>query len=83
MKRYKKLEVTWLDAGSVDGWDTLRSHKKRAMHDFNCPVVTVGYLVKKTKRVLLVAQSLTKDRGTRAWSVFYIPRGMIKRVRVL
>lgn len=69
------VAVTWDDAKTIDGWgdddDKLTP----------CHVVSVGFLVRKTKDYIVLAQDLAPDglicgRGQ-------IPRGMVKKIKVL
>lgn len=72
---YPIVAVIWDDATALDGWtdgnDELRP----------CLVLSVGFLVKKTKHHIVLAQDLAPDgqqcgRGQ-------IPLGMVKRIKVL
>lgn len=72
------VEVLWWDAQSVHGWDTLPGwRKEKALAECR----TVGYLVKRTKREIVMAQGIA-DNGklSECWG---IPAPWVTKVRLL
>jgi hypothetical protein len=69
------VEVTWDDATALDGWSSGEEEIKP------CLVLSVGFLVKKTKTHIVLAQDIAPD-GHRCGRG-QIPRGMVKRIKVL
>ena len=56
--KIKLIKVTWEDSRNpAAGWRFLKGLETPGI----CLCVTVGYLVKKTKKKLVLAQSLTRD----------------------
>jgi hypothetical protein len=47
------VEVYWFDAHSRGGWDSVESYLE---HDI-APVVTVGYLLRETKKSITITQT--------------------------
>ncbi len=71
---YPIVAVLWDDATALDGWAADEEPKP-------CLVLSVGFLVKKTRTHLILAQDLAPDghkcgRGQ-------IPMGMVKQIKVL
>lgn len=69
------VAVLWDDATALDGW----SRGTEALQP--CEVLSVGFLVRQTKTHIVLAQDISPDglqcgRGQ-------IPRGMVKKMRVL
>ncbi len=69
------VAILWDDATAVDGWSTGDDEPKP------CLVLSVGFLVKKTKHHIILAQDLAPDgmvcgRGQ-------IPRGMVRQIKTL
>jgi hypothetical protein len=73
--KFPIVAVAWDDAKAIDGWgeedDTLEP----------CIVLSVGFLVKKTPKYIVLAQDIAPD-GT-VCGRGQIPRGMVKRIKVL
>ena len=68
------VAVLWDDATALEGW----SHGEEPKP---CLILSVGFLVKKTKKHIILAMDLAPDgmqcgRGQ-------IPRGMIKQIKTL
>lgn len=70
------VEVSWVDSASTNGW-----RGKQEPDDVPCKCRTVGYLLKRTKRTLTVAQNLSEFGSTGEW--MQIPAAVVKRVRRL
>lgn len=70
---YSIVAVLWDDATEVGGWGDDEYEPKP------CPILSVGFLVKRTKRHLILAQDLAHDgqvcgRGQ-------IPSGMVMGIK--
>lgn len=80
MTTYQAVQVTWHDAKSHGGgWQTIADTIKNARGPFE--VSSVGYLLKRNKKELILAQTLTKN-GLAADTIT-IPRGFVHKVRHL
>jgi len=79
MKRFRAVEVTWIDASSSNSWRTIAVH---AEEDDVPPflVKSLGWVLRRNSRVLILAQSVSHNG--QAMDVLTIPAGMIKRVRI-
>lgn len=79
LKKFPLVIVEWNDACSNGGWrlatDAIREHKPVA-------VVTVGWLLRRTLRSVLVAQSY-QPADDRVTDTIAIPNGMVRRVRTV
>lgn len=72
----KTVEIEWVDSkGSYVVWQF-----KDEYHEDIAYCKTVGYLIKKTKEVTIVAQSESEDQYGK---VFRIPTISIKKLRYL
>ena len=73
----KIVLVDWVDSASVGGW--------AGEEDLNvCECKTVGFLLRKTKDKVVVAQSISpRDAVEVCDNRFAIPRGCIKSIREL
>lgn len=75
-QRFDLVEVIWDDATTLDGWsddaDELRP----------CLVLSVGFLVKKTKNHIVLAQDIAPDGHAHGRGQIPIG-GMVKRIKVL
>lgn len=76
MKSKRFVEVLWLDAEGTAAWTTDKDADK-----LEAPIVTMrGFLVRRTKKVVVLAMGYHED----SWlNVFTIPAGMVKRVTKL
>ena len=74
---YPLVEVTWNDATELKEWK--EEHEEEEMKP--CPILSVGFLVKKTKDYIVIAQDLSHDRMRNGRS--QIPRAMVKQIKVL
>lgn len=75
MKRARPVLVTWRDATQfAEGWVPVAETKKYEPS----LVRTVGFIVRRDRRYLVLAQSVANDGDV--IGVFMIPRGFIERV---
>jgi hypothetical protein len=76
MKAKRFVEVLWLDAEGHAAWTADKDADKIAS-----PVVTMrGYLVRRNKKVVVLAMGYHED----SWlNVFTIPAGMVRKVTTL
>lgn len=74
---YPMVEVLWDDATELKGWK--EEHEEEELK--HCPILSVGFLVKKTRSHVVIAQDISDDRMRNGRS--QIPRGMVKSIRVL
>ena len=78
MKRiYPIVEVIWDDATEIKGWR--EEHEDEELKP--CLILSVGFLVKKTKTHIVLAQDLSHDRMRNGRS--QIPMGMVKQIKTL
>lgn len=54
MRRLPRVEVEWRDSCSRGMWDSIEGHRKR---NGVGPILSIGYLLQKTKQVVQLAQS--------------------------
>jgi hypothetical protein len=74
---YPLVEVLWDDATELKGWK--EEHEEEELKP--SLILSVGFLVKKTKTHIVIAQDLSEDRMRNGRS--QIPMGMVKRIKVL
>jgi hypothetical protein len=76
MKSRRFVEVLWLDAEGHAAWTTDKDADK-----IEAPLVTMrGYLVRRNKKVVLLAMGYHED----SWlNVFTIPAAMVQKVTTL
>lgn len=76
MKSKRFVEVLWEDAEGCAAWTTQKDADK-----IIAPLVTMrGYVVKRDKKVLVLAMGYHED----SWlNVFTIPAGMVRKVTKL
>ena len=78
MKRiYPIVEVVWDDATELKGWK--EEHEDEELKP--CLILSVGFLVKKTKTHIVLAQDQSHDRMRNGRS--QIPIGMVKTIKTL
>jgi hypothetical protein len=77
---YKKVEVFWRDAFTIDGWHSLADVNKKVTEGADCQ--TVGYLIQDTQDWLVVAATVGRDisEDCEIGSCWIIPRGMITKM---
>lgn len=79
MKKRKRVEIEWEDTMGAGGWFDPEDLQKFVV-DPHSTCYTVGYLVHKDRKVLVIAQSINAaNRG----APFSIPRRMVRRIRPL
>ena len=74
---YPLVEVLWDDATELDGWQ--EEHEEEELK--RCLILSVGFLVKKTKSHIVLAMDLSHDRMRNGRS--QIPLGMVQKIKVL
>lgn len=74
---YPKVKVTWYDAVSSSAWI---SHKQLPKP---VKVTTTGYLTKETKSHIVICGSFTHERKHDVGDCIAIPKGWIKKRKVL
>ena len=74
---YPIVLVIWDDATELKDWK--EEHEEEETKP--CLIRSVGYLVKKTRKHIVIAQDLSYDRMRNGRS--QIPRGMVKQITVL
>ena len=67
--------VTWDDAEVDSGWDKVAEPKEAL-------VLTVGFMMKKTKKHIVIAASITAGEYNTNQRI-QIPMGMVKKIDVL
>ena len=72
-----RVEVTWRDSCSRDGWDSVDRHRQRRGVG---PILSIGYLLAKDKGVIQLAQSQSVMNGEVACTLT-IPRECVVHVR--
>lgn len=76
MTKLRLVMVTWRDACSIDGW------RSPADEDFDtADVVSVGWLLERTKKKIVLASSMCSEGGVN--SVVVIPTPWVGSVRKL
>lgn len=72
------VEVVWNDAATTHGWES-----DSEIDTENDPMITVGFLIRKTPEMLIVASSIDKDTGTMSNGRIKIPIGMVQSYKVI
>lgn len=72
------VEVSWVDAISMHRWESPSGHARLD----GAPVKSVGYLLQRDAKVLVLVQSQSTETGQVGDSVA-IPAGCVRRVRQL
>lgn len=75
----RRVEVDWRDSASRGGWDTVEHHRAYSKVG---PMRSIGYLLKKDKDVIQLAQSMSSLTEHVADTVT-IPRENITRIRTV
>lgn len=73
---YPLVEVIWEDAESSIGWEAPEETDHGA-----ALVITVGFLIHQTDKVLHIASTVDKDKSSNAR--LKIPAGMVREMKVL
>ncbi len=79
MKPGKLVEVRWLDTSTWSNWKT----KEVAADSELITAVTVGYIILRTKKKLIVASTYVDEEDGKVSEVTAIPAGCIVSVKVL
>jgi hypothetical protein len=79
------VEIEWIDSASYDGWHSEREHLEFARDAERSTHLTIGYVLRWTRKTLAVVQSVgrLKNSGTSAESCMVIPQAAIVRVSKL
>jgi hypothetical protein len=78
----KRVEVRWLDTVALNhGWQSPRTYRRRARGAMR-KMRTCGYLMRKTRSLVLVANSRMAGNGNVDY-VMSIPRSQVIRIRRL
>lgn len=76
------VRVSWLDASSHMGWVGEDQYKR--ILDHNVEVETLGFLVRKDRKNVVVIQTLSDSENTCGiGNVMKIPTGMVKKIHPL
>lgn len=76
--RIPRVEVSWVDSAVSGGWRSLEEFRGAAQL---AQCVTVGLLIKKTKKLVVVAQSAAKDGDVA--DAIAIPISCVRSIRYL
>lgn len=74
-RKYDLVQIRWDDAECDSGWDKAQDPKEAL-------VLSVGYLVKKTRKHYVLAGSITTGEHNTNQRI-QIPKGMVKEVVVI
>lgn len=83
IKKLRRVEITWNDSFSrTSTWYDLDLVSKISPNDY---ITSIGYLVKKDKKIAIIAQSLHFEDSfpTKGGHIFEIPMGCIKKIKFL
>ena len=75
----QRVEVTWIDASMNTGWST----KEEALKVQPPVCYSVGWLLKRTRKMVLLVLSRGEGENSHVADVLTIPAGMVKKVRTL
>lgn len=79
MKYNKPLvEIVWLDAETNHGWEL-----DSDVDVENVPIITVGFLIRTSPDIIVIASSIDKNAGDQSNSRIKIPSGMVQSIREL
>ena len=73
--KFPLVEVTWHDAAGETGWETLYDAQQADI----IVCVTLGYLIKKDRRRVVIASSI-RDDGARVEHTTTIPRTWVVKI---
>lgn len=87
MKYTKRIQIDWVDSVAWKGiWDDIEdvveSYKEKGLEK----MMTIGFLVEKTKDYIIVCQSLhlNEDKTvSRGAEFFIIPTGCVKKIKYI
>ena len=84
LKKYQKVEISWIDSCHSGGWKNDSKHKGDESA-LDCK--TIGYCIGKRKRTIQVVQSINTDTfsdGTKSVdSMIQIPKVAINKIKLL
>jgi len=72
------VEIVWFDAATTHGWES-----DAEVDDSNDPMITVGFLIRKTDDMLIVASSIDYDTGAMSNGRIKIPLGMVQSYKTI
>jgi len=76
MPKYKPVYVEWDDSHVTSSWQNSEERDYPL-----CPIETLGWLIKKDRRSISVAQSWDTDNHGYTCDVITIPRGCIRKIQ--
>lgn len=82
LKTFPIVEVTWEDSTSWHTWNPIEDAAKLRPDG----LISIGYLVKQTKKHIVIAQTLGYDDQKlcgKGCGYFVIPAGCIKKQRII
>lgn len=72
------VEVVWLDAATTHGWES-----DAEVDSEDDPMITVGFLIRKTEDMLIIASSIDQETQAMSNGRIKIPLGMVQSYKVL
>jgi hypothetical protein len=75
--KFPPVEIIWNDAYSKNGWKCDQDIREMAQRGIVCK--SVGYLVRESKKYMVLAHGLSEDNNFQ--DLFSIPKGCIRSVR--
>lgn len=75
------VEVTWRDSHTTATTAWRDMEQAEEYHGEPCECSTVGYLIKRDRRGITLAMSVTQ--GGLLGALWHVPRGLVRRVRRL
>lgn len=77
MLKIKPVKIIWIDSQISSSWQNLREFSSKKIKDLY--IESTGYLIKKTKYSIIIAQS--QDRNNNFSNLSEIPRCSIVRIK--
>lgn len=77
LRQLQLFKVSWWDAASSGGWDSLEYYRSKT--SLEC--TTVGFLTKNTRKEIQLVQTISKSGNMT--DCMTIPKGWIRKVRKL
>ena len=71
------IEVTWVDSNGTSKWDSLENYRNHSVAHYK----TVGYLLKKTKKEVLVVFSQSPANNGDGNGAMAIPMGCVTKIK--
>ena len=80
MAKYLKalVEIIWLDAETNHGWETDDDVDVEEV-----PIVTIGFLIKQTEHLIVIASSIDKETGKQSNGRIKIPVAMVQSIKTI